>query len=406
LLVQTFDRKNECVGFYAGNELCFDIGEFPNNATATWNYAPYLREHNLEIVNLYLEGRKVEDVLPDYLKEDWEDVCHKISAYNRSFGLAKIDMEENCFYDLVPERLLVEWATIKNSITSYVLEKVQRPRRYDFYHQLQMLVSDIANQQVSLDSKMLRSLSLSAGEKKRATSLLGSDRRVKYNIFGTRTGRLTTKSRSFPILTLPGALRSAVLPNNDLFVELDFNGAEVRVLLGMLGEQQPTQDVHSYHQKEVFMGECSRDQAKTSFFAWLYGSRAMLTSKEGKKLESFYDKRQLLDKHWVNQTITTPFHKVMKDVDEHHALNYLVQSTAADLALKQFLKVHYYLRSKMSASCIAYMIHDSIVLDMRSEDMKYLKEICYLMGSTNFGVFPLNMKQGKTLGNMREFKHG
>ena len=96
----------------------------------------------------------------------------------------------------------------------------------------------------------------------------------------------------------------------------------------------------------------------------------------------------------------------MKDVDEHHALNYLVQSTAADLALKQFLKVHYYLRSKMSASCIAYMIHDSIVLDMRSEDMKYLKEICYLMGSTNFGVFPLNMKQGKTLGNMREFKHG
>ncbi len=406
MLVQTFDKKNECVGFYANNKLCFRLEEFPLDASATWNYAPYLRHHNLEIANLYLEGRNVREVLPDYLQDDWEDVCGKITAYNRSFSIAHIDMEENCFYDLVPGALLVEWASVKNKITSYVLEKIARPKRYDFYHQLQALVTEISRQPVSLDTKLLRSLSLGPGELTRAENILKSKRRVHYNMFGSKTGRLTTKPNSFPVLTLPANLRSAVIPNNDLFVELDFNGAEVRVLLGMLGQRQPTQDVHSYHQEHVFSNGCSRTDAKTSFFAWLYGSRKMAVSDEGKKLETFYNKEDLLDRYWVDRTIVTPYHKVMEDVDKHHALNYLVQSTAADLALKQFLKVDYFLRTKKTSSCVAYMIHDSVILDMKHSDMKYLKEICYLMKSTNFGLFPLNMKYGKTLGNMLEFKNG
>ncbi len=406
MLVQTFDKKNECIGFYADSQLCFDIAKFPTDATATWNYVPYLRDQHLEIAKLYLEGDKVEKILPDYLQEDWEDISRKISAYNRAFSLAKIDMQENCFYDLVPDGLLREWATIKNNITSYVLAKVARPKRYDFYHQLQILLADISNHPVSLDTKILRSLVGSSGDSNKAEALLQSSRKVVYNIFGTRTGRLTTKPKSFPILTLPGKLRSAVIPNNDLFVELDFNGAEVRVLLGMLGEPQPLGDVHRFHQKNIFMNTCSREEAKTSFFAWLYGSRVLSNSDAGKRLEDFYNKQKLLDRYWINKTITTPFHKVMKDVDEHHALNYLVQSTAADLALKQFLKVDYLLRSKKALSHVAYLIHDSIVLDMREEDMKYLNDICYLMKSTNFGVFPLNVKSGTTLGNMRKIKDG
>ena len=62
---------------------------------------------------------------------------------------------------------------------------------------------------------------------------------IKYNIFGTKTGRLTTKPNSFPILTLKKEYRSILKPNNDLFVELDYNAAELRVLLTLMNVEQP-----------------------------------------------------------------------------------------------------------------------------------------------------------------------
>ena len=76
-----------------------------------------------------------------------------------------------------------------------------------------------------------------------------------------------------PILTLNRSLRHAIKPQNDYFLELDFNGAEVRTLLGMLGSPQPVNDVHDFHLTNVFNSLVSREQAKTLFFSWLYGSR-------------------------------------------------------------------------------------------------------------------------------------
>jgi hypothetical protein len=46
--------------------------------------------------------------------------------------------------------------------------------------------------------------------------------------------------------------RSAIRPQNDYYIELDFNGAEVRTLLGLLGKEQPTGDVHDFHLNEIF----------------------------------------------------------------------------------------------------------------------------------------------------------
>lgn len=406
MIFQTLDDKTECVGIYANGQLVFDPDGFPSQLTQTWKYAPYLRDLDIDYISLYLEGGKIADSIPEYLKDDWEDVSNKIMAFKRSLSLAQVDTQENCFFDLVPERFLVEFCEVKNKITEYVAKNVKRPVRYNFYKHVSMMLQDLSNKKVTIDAQRVSTYLQSPKLKNHAKNILSAAPYVRYNQFGTKTGRLTTKKGSFPILTMSKEFRSAVKPQNDYFVELDFNGAEVRTLLGLLGKDQPPGDVHDFHLNEIFTKINTRDQAKVAFFAWLYGSKTAADQQEMTKLAQFYEKDRLLEEYWDGTTVRTPFKKEISDTSEHHALNYLVQSTAAELTLKQALKIEYLLRKQSQGSHIAFLIHDAIVIDMKKEDDNLLKSMAALMASTNFGKFKVNIKRGKTLGSMKDIQLG
>ena len=116
--------------------------------------------------------------------------------------------------------------------------------------------------------------------------------------------------------------------------------------------------------------------------------------------------RKYGEEYWDGNTVRTPFRKQIADTSEHHALNYLVQSTAAELTLKQALKLEYLLRTRSAGSNIAFLIHDAVVLDMKKEDENLIKPLIALMSSTNFGTFKVNIKRGKTLGSMKDMHIG
>lgn len=401
MLFQTLDDKTECVGVYADHSLIFDHNCFPQDLSATWKYASYLRGLDVEYASLYLEGGAISGAVPEYLKDDWEDVSKKINAFKRSLVLSQVDTNENCFFDLVPERFLMEFCEVKNQITAYVLKHTKKPQRYEFYKHVAMMLEDLGHHPVTINRSQVSSYLQSPKLKHHAKSLLSADPHVRYNQFGTKTGRLTTKKGTFPILTLGREFRSAIEPQNDCYVELDFNGAEVRTLLGLLDKPQPKEDVHDFHLREIFTKITNRDAAKVAFFAWLYGSKTAADAAEMKKLAQFYQKEDLLRKYWNGNTVRTPFKKEIRDTSEHHALNYLVQSTAAELALKQALKLEYLLRTQANGSHIAFLIHDAIVIDMKKEDTHLIKSLVELMSATSFGNFTVNIKKGKTLGSMK-----
>jgi hypothetical protein len=402
LIFQTLDDKQECVGIYADGELIFSPSEFPPGLQYTWSHVPYLDPYNVEYVSLYLEGEPLPDYLPEFLKDDWEDSMGRIKAFKRSLELSKVNMRENCFYDLVPTRFLIDYCEVKNRIISHILKSVSRPRRYEFYHHVSTVLSDIKTRKVNIDKRRLRSFENIPKFRNIVKTLQGGDPYVCYNQFGTKTGRLTTNRGSFPILTLPSSLRSCVVPANDVFVELDFNGAEIRTLLGILGKEQPKEDVHRFHQEEIFDNELTREQSKVAFFAWLYGSKRAVADEHSTKLKEFYNKKEILKSSYYENTLTTPFKKVIKDVDDHHAINYLVQSTAAELLLKQSVKINHYLKSR-GESFIAFLIHDSVVLDMRKEDIHLLNDIKKLMKTTDFGIYKVNSSWGRDLGEKNAF---
>jgi hypothetical protein len=399
-LFQTLDDKSECVGLYINKELQFNVDEIPSGLTKTWKYVPYLKGQDIDYVSLYLEGAPLKSALPEYLLEDWEDISSKLAAFKRSLSIAGVSLGENCFYDLVPKRFLIEYCELQNKITDHIEESIPQPSRYQYYKFVHVLLRDLEEHRVNIDHKFISSFLDSPRLKNYASRILDGSRYVRYNQFGTKTGRLTCTSDSFPILTLPAELRGGIVPENDYFLEIDFNGAEIRTLLGLLGKHQPDGDIHEYNMKKVFQGSLTRERAKTAFFAWLYGSRTAVSSDERQRLAKFYNSEEVVKKYWDGKTVKTPYGKVIPDTSQHHALNYIIQSTTAELVIKQALKIKYLLENRGATTQIAFMVHDSIVLDVKKEDSALIRDIVTLFGNTNFGRYKVNLKRGKTLGSL------
>ena len=102
---QTLDDKKECAGVYYNGKI---HKELPNDIARTWAYAPYLAGYNIEFASLYCTPHGLSAACPESLKDQWETISSKLKAFMRSFKEAKVDLNENCFYDLVPERFLLE----------------------------------------------------------------------------------------------------------------------------------------------------------------------------------------------------------------------------------------------------------------------------------------------------------
>ena len=402
MLFQTLDDKDQCVGIYYDGKLIFNFDDFPQDLTRTWRYSPYLLGYRgVDYAELYAQGKTLDQMCPDYLAEDWEEVCSKLKAFLLSFSFAKVNLRHNCFFDLVPEKFLRDYCQIKNQITNHVIDNYPKPSNYKHLAAVNAMISDIESQPLNIDmSPLLPKVSdiKVANFVKRVKTC---DRSIRYNLFGTVTGRLATRKNSFPILTMNKEYREVLKPNNDCFIELDYNGAELRVLLSLLGYDQPEHDVHQWNLDNVFENKVTRAEAKTLFFAWLYGSQSDDVKRHSSLLKEKYNKDTLIDRYWDGHVIRTPFDRDVVS-PKHKALNYLVQSVAADLALEQATKVWALLKKNKAKSSVAFIVHDALVIDFDLADRELFKEVQEIFSLTRFGKFPVNKSIGKDFGSLKE----
>ena len=267
MIFQAIDDKNECIGVYVDGKFHFDI---PSDLTKTWRYGSSVSDDNIEYAQLYASGQSLLECCPDNILDSLNAVQKKMTAYVKSFSIAKINLNEHCIFDLIPHDFLMEYCEIKNQITEHVFETYDKPSNYDHLKSVEELLYKIRYRKLNLDSSDCRELMLSSKQRTQIQQYIKSQNYIDYNLFGTVTGRLTTRANSFPILTVKKELRKIVKPNNDLFVSLDYNGAEVRTLLDLCGEKQPEIDIHEWNSKHLFEQDITREECKVRFFAWLY----------------------------------------------------------------------------------------------------------------------------------------
>ena len=390
---QTLDDKNECLGVYLNGEIYY--GKIPEGITKTWAYSPSLSDREVEYANLYCGGSSLEDVVPTAYADRWELIQNKLKAYFRSFNEAKVDLNENCFFDLVPERFLLEFCEIKNKITETVLQNYEKPEDYEFMLNLTKVVESMKSKKLNIDVSNIKTRLFEFKARQWKDKVVKGSPYISYDIYGTKTGRMTTKKNSFPILTLPKEYRSVIKPTNDWFVELDFNAAELRTLLSLAGREQPEGDIHNWNIENIFKENMSREKAKKSIFAWLYNPSMKHPA------EKVYNRTSVLDKHWDGDKIQTIYGREI-EADKHHALNYVIQSTTSDLFLRRMIDVHEILKNKKSH--IAFCVHDSLVIDLDNEEKDMIPEIKKIFSDTELGNFKVNLSAGKDYGTMKELK--
>jgi len=392
MIFQTLDDKSECVGIYVDGKLHFD--SFPNELTKTWKYTGSVQDPGIEYAWLYTGGKNLQEACPEDLKQELDEVQKTFKAYLLSFKIARINLRQNCFFDLVPEDFLMEFCEVRNKITKHVFDTYEQPENYTQLDSIYKLIHKIKYQKLNVNVDGCRHLMTSTSDRADIKNIVkNKPHYVNYNLFGTVTGRLTTLKDSNPILTMKAKFREIIKPTNDWFVSFDYNGAEVRTFLSLSGHEQPQEDIHTWNMRHLYGGSpVDRDEAKVRFFATLYNVNDM--SLNG----SVYSREGVLSKFYKDGKVSTPTGRHIK-VDQRRALSYLIQSTTSDLTLDRAVALDNVLMGTKSK--VAFIVHDEIVLDIAEEDKEKVPELKAIFENNKLGKFMANVKAGKDYGNLK-----
>jgi len=394
MLFQALDDKKECVGVFAEGELHFD--ELPQDLTHTWDFSSSIDREGIQFAKIYANGKELSEVCPEHLQEDFQRVHKKMNAFYKSFVLSGVSLNEHCFFDLVPQRHLLEYCSVKSEISDWVFQNYEKPVNHDFLVKTIRMIKTIAQQHFSVDKSALNRYAAEERVRHFRQRLGNNLQCVSYNAFGTVTGRLTASKQSFPILTLDKKFRNVVKPKNDWLVELDFNAAELRTLLGLSGTPQPEEDLHLWNVENIYDEGITREEAKEKIFSWLYNPSAL-----DKKAENYYNRDKLVEKYYSEGKISTPMGRIIESPDRK-ALNYLIQSTSSDIFLNSAYNIWEMLENKKSE--IRFLVHDSVLLDLSDEDKALLPEMIDKFSKTPLGKYKVGVSIGKSYGEMRKMK--
>ena len=375
MILQTLDIRNNCKGiFHQGDFLLENAKQVSEQYKVAWKHSPLLDDTKFRYLFLSSRG----DDLPPYCNnpELFSVYKKKIESHLKAALSAKVSLEDECFFDLLPRHQLLKWFQIKQQALQAIKDNIEKEDDYDILHKIHVLTSIIARQDIQFGTKV--------GQ-------------VIYDIFGSATGRLTTKKGSVPVLTLKKEQRDLLRPQNDLYLELDLNAAEIRMLMALSGREQPQGDIHEWVMKNVFDDNIKRSQAKIELFAWLYNP-----SNSKSRFDQIFSRQIFRDFYFCEkQLLTTPFGRKLR-VDERKAQNYLLQSTTSDQVLENAYVIQKMLDGKKSK--IAFTLHDSIILDMAKEDAIMIRDIKNQFENTRWGKFMSTCKIGKTFGQLKDLK--
>ena len=225
-----------------------------------------------------------------------------------------------------------------------------------------------------------------------------------YNLYNA-TSRPTNAFNSVNFAAIPKSPehRKCFRPQNDVFIEFDFDGYHLRLLCDQIDYPLTEESAHKQLAKQYFNKEKITDdeynQAKQINFHAIYGKipEKYAFLEVFTKIDEFI--KNLWSEYETNGKILAPishkpFTKALKDMNPHKLMNYVMQSLESSrniLILKNILK---YLQNKKTN--VVLYTYDALLFDFNKKDGKHtLEEIKEILEED--GKYPVKFKYSKDL---------
>jgi len=210
-----------------------------------------------------------------------------------------------------------------------------------------------------------------------------------YNLYTTTSRPSNTfNSVNFAALNKDDGERMCYMPENDMFIEMDFQGYHPRLIGEMVNFDFP-KDRNTYDLLGELLG-VTQQEAKELTFKQLYGG--VWSEYQSKP---FFEKvLSYIDDMWVTYQYGKQYkteNKIfMPDVNITQAklFNYIVQSKETSTNVKLLGKLFDYLENKKTK--VVLYTYDAFLFDYSKEDGDILQDI------VNMLEYPVTIKQGNT----------
>ena len=197
-----------------------------------------------------------------------------------------------------------------------------------------------------------------------------------YNLYNI-TSRPTNAFNSINFLAFnkENGSRTAFIPENDAFVEFDFDGYHLRLIANKMGTEVPQDEsIHEYLGKQYFekdeLTPEEYQEAKKITFRQMYNG----VEDEYKHIEFFEDVAIAVDAMWTayksNGFLELPNRRnlVLENANPQKLFNYYIQCLETVNNIKKLDKLKNYLQDKQSK--VLLVVYDSILIDYAASDGK------------------------------------
>lgn len=331
----------------------------------TWNVNKKIKSKR----NIYLQILSQEDNVKDFHKDN-----EFYQLFETNLNILKetgIPFTRKNFFRSINESIIIDYFNQFNDYAKQWISSFESPLDSDNLVEIFQLINYFEKKPLNL-----------RGQLKSYNPYLG------FSPF-TKTQRLRTITGFFPIYNLEKSLRIDIIPWNDYILSIDYNAAEFRIFLSLLGLEQPTDDAYLEVQKMFNLD--SRSEAKQKVFEIVYSNHY-----NNSKITS------ILSKYVEGNYLTTPYGSKIYLDEKSKTINYLCQSTCSSLIFEKTLELIKLLESMSSKSRILFDFHDEIVFDLHKDDICNIRKFKEIISNTRFGYFNNRVKIGTNYFNLKE----
>ena len=108
MILQTLDIEDNCRGIFFKDQITLDPdSETLRSATAAWKHSPMLNPEKYLYLYVLSRGKPLETFLDN--PGEYNANVSKIKAQAKAAKTAKINLQEVCFYDLMPKDQLLKY---------------------------------------------------------------------------------------------------------------------------------------------------------------------------------------------------------------------------------------------------------------------------------------------------------